>query len=877
MPTYSQSAPIADDPTGAILLNGSSDYVSKAVSGFRSTDTKGSITAWVNTSGAAADYVILSAADTATASYALFFQVDGANGNIAIGTTIAGTINEVRGGTTVNDGNWHYVCVTSDGAAWKLYVDAVEETLTATTGSNDGSWFGDLTGADNLVIGALVQSSTSGYFSGSLDEVSVFDYPLSAAQILDQYSAAALGNNTASVPALSVTVSSTAPSITSNENRLSVPAASVSVTTTAPQTISFDHDFISAPSVTLTPTTTAPAPTTTDAGRTKVPRVQLFIQISQPLANTGDSHRSSVTPASLTVRTYAPVALTPPIDLTPGGDTCISVQVLLAGTDVTSYISGEILVEEEENSSAIASFQLLGTPALTYPEGAEVRVLVDSRVLFTGLVSSYAPDVDRGLVEVECTNDLQGWVRQAVKDAGGIDEFDLPNGARWNSDLFSAQGDEWDQFQQAMELAPYDAHLDRTRQGLVYAHWHQGDAVDITNATRLHGSLRGTLGERSSIVNQINIKVQNSYPVTRSASVLFQWSAISGTGAWDVDSDWELPSDEDFVSAINTTGFNASTRSCLFERPWEWKGDRQADAYESYRESFDESPRSGYQRMWATNKYGYREFAIEVPENKIIKAVGVGSKSWEQQIIDNYEITVKCQESIDSHGLLDVDESYSIQHDENVFQTESSNSLDEDDNILSDSTEIAVGDAGRHIRLMRAAVARAKTEILSSHRTHEESFQVLFDHQYSLEKRVNLSGVLSCSGKISALRHSIDPTAGSALTELTIIVSGFDGQLYNGDDEALDVSSTGGLPTGAISGVQIQTSAFGAYTSNAVFYPSSGSGASRDGYSGFNIPITRPQVDQSLVDDHESTITQEVAVSVPVDSYSIDWSALSCE
>ena len=57
--------------------------------------------------------------------------------------------------------------------------------MTAYVGLNSGQWFGDVIERDNIVIGAVVRSTVSGYFQGQIDDVRIYSYALTAEQVLN--------------------------------------------------------------------------------------------------------------------------------------------------------------------------------------------------------------------------------------------------------------------------------------------------------------------------------------------------------------------------------------------------------------------------------------------------------------------------------------------------------------------------------------------------------------------------------------------------------------------------------------------------------------------------------------------------------------------
>ena len=89
-----------------------------------------------------------------------------------------------------NDGKWHSVCGVSDGNTMWLYVDGVQQTQTA-TGIGGISY-----DTSNLQIGAYLSTNM---FSGDLDDVRVYNRPLSAYEIKQMYNAGTATHQNATV------------------------------------------------------------------------------------------------------------------------------------------------------------------------------------------------------------------------------------------------------------------------------------------------------------------------------------------------------------------------------------------------------------------------------------------------------------------------------------------------------------------------------------------------------------------------------------------------------------------------------------------------------------------------------------------------------
>lgn len=99
--------------------------------------------------------------------------------SISDGITRIGT--DISSTPQYNDGNWHHVVATFDrGSALSLYVDGgLITTVDISSLSN-----ADLTNSHNLTLGKRVNSL---FYTGQLDDVRIYNYALSPAQITKVY------------------------------------------------------------------------------------------------------------------------------------------------------------------------------------------------------------------------------------------------------------------------------------------------------------------------------------------------------------------------------------------------------------------------------------------------------------------------------------------------------------------------------------------------------------------------------------------------------------------------------------------------------------------------------------------------------------------
>jgi RHS repeat-associated protein len=91
-------------------------------------------------------------------------------------------------GVNVSDGQWHQTVVTKNGGAIHIYVDGVDRTDTASISNTTlGNCFGGMAIGDEPYFNG--QWTSKDYFSGSIDDVSLWSSVLSATQVQAHYSA----------------------------------------------------------------------------------------------------------------------------------------------------------------------------------------------------------------------------------------------------------------------------------------------------------------------------------------------------------------------------------------------------------------------------------------------------------------------------------------------------------------------------------------------------------------------------------------------------------------------------------------------------------------------------------------------------------------
>jgi|HubBroStandDraft_6_1064221.scaffolds.fasta_scaffold02829_3 hypothetical protein len=141
-----------------------------------------SVTAWVKSKGPLGrfEYIIAKGASSCmAASYGLYTGSSGGLEFYVSQDDGFSFVDSPDAGTSVWDGNWHFVVGTYDGSTVRLYVDGNQ----VATGSSESGPIGyNLTNGNDLFIGHY-DGCTAHDFVGTIDEPTVWSTALTATQV----------------------------------------------------------------------------------------------------------------------------------------------------------------------------------------------------------------------------------------------------------------------------------------------------------------------------------------------------------------------------------------------------------------------------------------------------------------------------------------------------------------------------------------------------------------------------------------------------------------------------------------------------------------------------------------------------------------------
>ena len=162
-------------------FDGANSWIGATVANWRSTDSAGSIVAWIKPTAVANAQTIFASCDTLGNSYKFWFDIYDST------LRILQKNNDVQDYCATTEaptaGVWQLVTLTSSGTAWQIYRNKTALTMNVGGGSNSGDWFAETINRDVWSVGIRKQNVEDEAFLGSMALVRVYSSALSPTQI----------------------------------------------------------------------------------------------------------------------------------------------------------------------------------------------------------------------------------------------------------------------------------------------------------------------------------------------------------------------------------------------------------------------------------------------------------------------------------------------------------------------------------------------------------------------------------------------------------------------------------------------------------------------------------------------------------------------
>lgn len=500
--------------------------------------------------------------------------------------------------------------------------------------------------------------------------------------------------------------------------------------------------------------------------------------------------------------------------------------VLLDGVDMSARLSGDVSVTMEEGAARVADFELMPFSGVIDPYSwIGVSVVIEyieldsggvelrKNRLFTGEVDLPTYDPLTRFTSFSCTDALQAYFEQ-----NEFADIDLAIGGYYSSVIFSKTDDKWQYAQQRISTQAASFEFDAFN-NLVKTDWQPKAVADISfDASDInHQSLALSLATRRDIVNTINVNFNYRFARKWQREISGLWNYPSPFYIYLTDGT-TLPNRSMILSALNS-GWSIKSISWVNVPP---NGTYQNNAGKSVSYGVSDELRDSL--VWGVN------FSL--------------AKRWLQDVTESYSIAVTCDASVQKHGVIDVDETYSL--DEVVDEDFEETSEADTGNLLSTgrtiSGETSTGagykskEAGgtqinnydyiidpairtEFDNASKTAIAEAKTHILKTHRNNKVSIKTLLDPLVDLTKTAEITtNEVTAKGKVRFVEHVLNTDTGEAITSIEVAV--YQPNIDSQADDAVSVpaladSSVSVSPSGLLLGTY-----FGGKSSSQPYDPS---------------------------------------------------------
>jgi len=161
----------------AVLFDGSNDILVRTVANWLSDDSAGSVFVVLRLA-ATTDYQdFLASADEGSTNYYVMFSPYYNAGSYGQKFRVMQKNNDTADliySTDINVASKTYIgTIRSNGSAYTIRRNGVDQALNAETGSNTGDWFADAANRDNFSVGAVKRSSEAYFLNGLIAEIIV--------------------------------------------------------------------------------------------------------------------------------------------------------------------------------------------------------------------------------------------------------------------------------------------------------------------------------------------------------------------------------------------------------------------------------------------------------------------------------------------------------------------------------------------------------------------------------------------------------------------------------------------------------------------------------------------------------------------------------
>ncbi len=193
-PLLGQTSLVPANTDGAVDFNGTDERILVSPS-FFSSHTEGSIEFWINGDDLETDafaqspIIALLQTDSQNSNNSLYFRNGKTRYEFRNNTGSGGTdyYQSDANFTFSNTTTYHIVVVSNPSGSPTFYVNGVDVGATTVFGTPSGKWWNDLTTFNAAYIARFQKSDVDRHLNGTLDDFSLYDKRLAAADVLRHY------------------------------------------------------------------------------------------------------------------------------------------------------------------------------------------------------------------------------------------------------------------------------------------------------------------------------------------------------------------------------------------------------------------------------------------------------------------------------------------------------------------------------------------------------------------------------------------------------------------------------------------------------------------------------------------------------------------
>lgn len=250
-------------------------------------------------------------------------------------------------------------------------------------------------------------------------------------------------------------------------------------------------------------------------------------------------------------------------------------QVVLNGVDISGRITGAISISAAEDANTLCTLAFIPLAGPLDPEDFERKPLRASFVgqsqggvdqysvrLFTGVVSTASHDPDMGIVSVEGTTDMPGWLENVERDV--IDDV---VGGYHSPHVFDDSADGYQYAKDRLSTVQSEMHIDNYGHFVVVP-WAAKVVPDVTltDSGRFNGTLRIVRASRRDLITRVRIKLDFRFARLRHREITAKLVDSLGLCS-HLNYNWRLPSRDMVRSVFDGTEWTRISGITFVELP----------------------------------------------------------------------------------------------------------------------------------------------------------------------------------------------------------------------------------------------------------------------------------------------------------------------